>query len=185
MGLEAILLGLVSTPQSGYDLKKEFENSLAHFWSVNLSQIYPTLKKMEIKGLVASRSSESHLGPSKVIYERTPEGRDALLRWLTSGPVFKAEKLHHLAQAYFLYELDNKKLASDFFEKLLAELKAWQVQMESIDSLWRGSYDETFFEALPKEDFYPYLTLDLGLRKNLTMIAWCQDCLRHISKRKE
>ncbi|MGH9601902.1 MAG: PadR family transcriptional regulator, partial [Terriglobales bacterium] len=41
------LLGLLSLgPQSGYDLKKRMEQSIAHFWSESYGQIYPTLRRL-------------------------------------------------------------------------------------------------------------------------------------------
>ena len=43
MSLKHALLGLLNyRPMTGYDLKQRFDHSISHFWSANLSQIYPT-----------------------------------------------------------------------------------------------------------------------------------------------
>ena len=54
MSLELILLSLLDQPASGYDLKREFEAGAATFWPAQLSQVYPTLKRLEARSLSAS-----------------------------------------------------------------------------------------------------------------------------------
>jgi DNA-binding PadR family transcriptional regulator len=184
MSLDAILLGLLDTPKSGYELKKELESGLAHFWSVNLSQIYPALKKMTKSGLLNSETAAPESGPSRVIYQRTDAGRNKVIEWLQKGPIDTAERLHHLAQTYLLYELKDDDSALIFLQKLLSKLTHWQEKMDAIDVHWRQGHGAEFFEMLPDEDFFPYLTLDLGLRKNQANIDWCKDCIAHVEKRK-
>ena len=50
MSLQHILLGLLREPASGYDLKAYFDSSVRYFWAAELSQIYPTLQRMEKSG---------------------------------------------------------------------------------------------------------------------------------------
>ena len=53
MSLKYALLGFLNYgPHTGYELKKFFDVSVAHFWNAELSQIYPTLKTLETEGLV-------------------------------------------------------------------------------------------------------------------------------------
>src|SRR3989442_212646 len=53
MSLKHALLGFINYgPMTGYELKKFFNTSVAHFWNAELSQIYPALKAMESDGLV-------------------------------------------------------------------------------------------------------------------------------------
>jgi DNA-binding PadR family transcriptional regulator len=183
MSLPAILLGLLRDPMSGYDLKKEFENGLAHIWSVNLSQIYPTLKNMMAEGWVTNETASSDLGPSRIIYQRTKAGEAKVIEWLKKGPLETNERFHHIAQTYFLYELKDNAQAIAFFQNHLAQLETWQSTMEAINQFWRQGQDDSFFKALPPEDFFPYLTLDLGLRKNKSQIDWCNDCINRIKER--
>ena len=65
LSLPHILLGLLREPASGYDLKAEFEKMIRHYWSAELSQIYPTLKRMEGQGWLASATEPSDRGPDR------------------------------------------------------------------------------------------------------------------------
>jgi DNA-binding PadR family transcriptional regulator len=46
VSLKYIMLGMLREPHSGYDIGKQFEQSLKNFWKAELSHIYPLLKKM-------------------------------------------------------------------------------------------------------------------------------------------
>ncbi|WP_431606966.1 PadR family transcriptional regulator [Paenibacillus thiaminolyticus] len=37
-------------PRSGYDIRKQFQASLRHFWSESYGQIYPALKELLWQG---------------------------------------------------------------------------------------------------------------------------------------
>ena len=82
MSLENILLGCLTAPASGYDLKAYFDTRIRPFWSAELSQIYPALKRLESRGLLTSRTEPSKKGPARKVYTRTAKGREALIRWL-------------------------------------------------------------------------------------------------------
>jgi hypothetical protein len=68
---------------NGYDLKTYFDHQARQFWSAELSQIYPSLKRLESRGWLTSHREASAKGPPRKVYTRTPDGRDALLEWLT------------------------------------------------------------------------------------------------------
>lgn len=100
-------LGMLVQPASGYDLKQEFEQQQAHYWSANLAQIYPTLKRMKAEGLVASEEQPSDKGPPRKVYRRTEAGRAALVEWLQTGPEVHSDRLSWLTQVGFLSALDR------------------------------------------------------------------------------
>ena len=79
MSLEHILLGILHRPASGYQIKNDFDLVFSHFWSAELSQIYRTLKSLEKRGLLTSKTERSEKGPDRRIYRRTADGRSALL----------------------------------------------------------------------------------------------------------
>jgi PadR family transcriptional regulator AphA len=83
MSLRHALLGLLAdTPQTGYDLAKIFELTLAeHAWHASHSQIYPELKRMLADGLV--QVVEEGARGSRV-YDVTADGRAELRRWMFS-----------------------------------------------------------------------------------------------------
>lgn len=74
MSLEHILLGLLREPASGYDLKKLFDERIDYFWAAELSQIYPTLKRLEQRGWIRGREAASSRGPGAAFMNS--RGRD-------------------------------------------------------------------------------------------------------------
>jgi DNA-binding PadR family transcriptional regulator len=81
--LEFILLGLLALrPSTGYDLKKTMDVSVRYISPVALSQIYPTLKRMEQAGLVEFRLVERSGRTDLKIYSITAAGQDIFRKWL-------------------------------------------------------------------------------------------------------
>ncbi len=58
MSLQTILLGLLRSPASGYELNARIRSEGQHFWSASLSQIYPLLARMERQGLAPLRPGQ-------------------------------------------------------------------------------------------------------------------------------
>lgn len=89
MSLKHALLGFLNYgPHTGYELKKVFDISVSHFWSAELSQIYPTLKALESEGLVEMKVEVQSDRPNRKVYSITDDGRRELIDWLgaPAGP---------------------------------------------------------------------------------------------------
>jgi DNA-binding PadR family transcriptional regulator len=85
MSLRYALLGFLNYgPMTGYELKKSFDVSIAHFWNAELSQIYPTLKQLEAEGLVAMKVQVQTERPNRKVYSLTDDGRSELCDWLAT-----------------------------------------------------------------------------------------------------
>ncbi len=83
MSLKHALLGFINYgPMTGYELKKFFDTSVAHFWNAELSQIYPALKAMESEGLVEMKVEVQDDRPNRKVYSITESGRRELVDWL-------------------------------------------------------------------------------------------------------
>lgn len=182
MSLKHILLGLLNSPHSGYDVKKQFDTSLRNFWKAELSQIYPTLQKLEGDGLLRSKSANSSQGPKRVVYERTTAGKKALLDWLEDGPVVGTERIACLAQIYFLAELGDKEATLDFLQQLRTYFHERLAQLRAVETGW-STDDPRYPDALPDEDFYPQLTLDFGLRRIAATVEWCDITIERVRNR--
>ena len=85
MSLKYGLLGLLNCePMTGYDLDKEFKESLAHFWQAKTSQIYRELDAMEQTGWLKSEQVVQTEKPNKRVYSITEKGKAAFLDWLSN-----------------------------------------------------------------------------------------------------
>jgi DNA-binding PadR family transcriptional regulator len=81
---EYAILGMLALgPGSGYDLKKRIEGSIAHFWNESYGQIYPILRHLAGRGLVARRVERQKGKPDRQVYSITAEGQERLGAWLT------------------------------------------------------------------------------------------------------
>ena len=182
MSLKHVLLGMLAKPQSGYDLKKEFDQSLRNFWNAELSQIYPLLQKLQKDGLLTSEQESSASGPPRRVYSRTAKGRRELLTWLAAGPTVGEERIGYLAQVFFLGQLGTTADAIAFMQELRDYMALWLESLQKVEQQWRAE-DPRYPDALPDEDFYPQLTLALGLKKVQCNVQWCDECIERLEAR--
>jgi DNA-binding PadR family transcriptional regulator len=181
MSLPHILLGLLAEPASGYDLKKAFGMSVRHFWSAELSQIYPTLKRMEKQGLLRSEAEVSAKGPNRKVYHRTPAGAEALVEWVSAGPSDGQERLSFVAQVFFLAAVSPEERVA-FLVGLREIFEARVLELEAVERDWRAA-EPGYPDALPDGEFFPHITLRLGLMKYRAIIDWCEECLSRLRSR--
>lgn len=184
MSLEGILLGIVrDRPVAGYDIKQQFDQVFAHFWSAALPQIYRSLRKLEEDGLVTSREEASDKGPDRRVYRITAKGGTALKRWLADGPDFGSERIHWLAQTFFLDALGDRGAQRAFLVRLRDALVAERDQLRAIAAGWAA--EDPRYPEFPDDDaeFFAQLTLDLGIHKLAVKAEWAERCIRRLDQR--
>lgn len=180
MALDHILLGLLREPASGYDIKHAFEEAIGHFWAAELSQVYPALKRLERDGMLTSERVPSERGPPRRLYAVTAAGREALHDWLAQRPQVGQERLEWLAQVWFLQETPER--AHSFFSSLRNEFARELAALEAIELHWKST-DARYPDALPDDEFFPQLTLALGLKKLRAKLEWADECIERIESR--
>lgn len=180
MALEHILLGLLREPASGYDLKRIFDDSVGNFWPANLSQIYPTLKRLENQGLLSKRLAPSERGPQRRVYSLTTEGRAALDEWLTSGPEVATERFGYLTQLFVMDALDDEGQTLEFMRELRDHLAAWLAGLE-------GAQEEVDragpWVDLPSAEFHRVATLRMGIHTLRAKVTWCDETIERLEQR--
>lgn len=88
MSVRFAVLGLLSQkPRHGYELRAAFSALVGgdENWDVKPAQIYTTLNRLCLAGLVALSSISQDGGPEKQIFTITDEGRRILKEWYESG----------------------------------------------------------------------------------------------------
>lgn len=113
MPLSHAILGFLEfRPMTGYDLKKYFDQSLAHFWSATKSHIYQALEKLEKEGFVVSQIIPQEGKPNRKEYQITETGRFELRRWLTS-PLHPGQlREGWLIQMFFSHQSSNEEIVT-------------------------------------------------------------------------
>jgi DNA-binding PadR family transcriptional regulator len=182
MSLEHVLLGMLRDPASGYDLRKEFERGPRHFWSANLSQIYPALQAMEKQGWLASRSEPSARGPARRVYRRTRAGTLALHRWLRGAPVLGTERLAYIGQLIFQGELREPARTLRFLKALRARFASFLKGLETGERALRRAHRRPP-ARWEDDDFHELLCLRLGVQTYRARVAACNECMRLIKAR--
>jgi DNA-binding PadR family transcriptional regulator len=105
MSLRHALLGLLHQgPASGYELTKQFEQTLERSaWHARHSQIYPELGKMDEAGLVEVIEE----GPrGRRTYAITDAGRTVLRDWMMATPAEPQVRSETLLRMFLLSTLD-------------------------------------------------------------------------------
>lgn len=163
MSLDHILLGVLEEPQSGYDLKRWFDEVFSFFWNADQSQIYRTMNRLAEDGLVRSHTEPSAVGPARHVYRTTAAGRAALRRWLKEGPVSPAQRSALYAQLIFLARLPDRDAAA-FIAAMQAQADELVAALETISA---NEADEPApkSEAERREAFFNRASLALGLAR--------------------
>ena len=184
MSLDHILLGLLRNPATGYDLKNAFSEHARHFWSAELSQIYPTLKRLEQRGLLRSRVEPSPKGPNRKVYSLTEDGRSELLRWLHTDPAVGTERFGYLAQLYFMDAIGDIHETRAFMIALRDRLAHWLEQLRAVERdvvTTCGGAPERYSEG----GFHRFAALRMGIHSVGSKVAWCDETLAAIDRRRE
>ena len=184
MSLDRILVGLCREPISGYELKAVFDQAIRYFWSAELSQIYPTLHRLEAAGLLESNNAPPAKGPRRRLYRTTPTGREKLRQWLEEGPAFRDERYVFAAQVFFLDELGDLDATTAFVRKFKAEFERRHQALTAVEEADTELQTDDRHDLGPDE-FHHYLTLRMGIHVVEARIAWCDEALGLIEARKE
>lgn len=184
MSLDHILLGLLREPACGYELKGRFEDTATHFWDARLSQIYPTLRRMEDRGWLESRREPSDRGPDRKVYELTPAGREELRRWLREEPDLSTERHAYVAQLFFMGELEDPGAMLHFLRELRTRFRSRLEALEEIEAEWSAA-DPRYPDDLPAADLGLLAALKLGLAKQGARVGVCEEMIRRLEGRLE
>jgi DNA-binding PadR family transcriptional regulator len=103
LSLEHAILGFLGArPRSGYDLKTRcFDLEAKAFWSADQAQIYRTLDRLDIMGLVKATRRRQTGKPDRKVFDLTAAGRDALAAWIASASPLTPPRDAFLMQIYF------------------------------------------------------------------------------------
>lgn len=139
MSLRSALLALLRIgPMSGYELQKQFSQSVGHVWHAPDSQIYPELRKMAKEELIVAEEQTRGTAGMRRVYHVTEVGERAFTDWM-NGPLKyqRTRDAAHLRAAYL--ESADQEAVYAFLNGHIAhwegELKCWEDEIGNIDAL--------------------------------------------------
>ncbi len=174
-----ILVTLAKESHTGYEIWKNFEETLNCFWKATQQQIYRELGKMERKGLVKSEIVPQEGRPDKKLYSITKQGKIELENWmnLPSEPTVIREDLLVKVRAgclvnpeIIIQELTHRR---HIHQQTLTRYR--QKEQDFLEK----------FETLSMVEHCIYLTLKRGIRYETQWIEWCDEALEYFDGLKE
>lgn len=149
---EYIVLGfLMICPMNGYQIKQFIGISMVNFMDASFGSIYPTLKRLQKKGMI---SSEDVVQGGKLVkmYTIEDKGKEAFLEWLKEPVSVANAKQWHLVKLFFFDELDEQ-IREKHFEYFVNDAEK-QIKM----------LDELSIKGCKDEKEFHYSTLLFGKR---------------------
>ena len=165
----AILGLLASGPRSGYDIKKEVTERIAHFWNESIGHLYPVLRRLLDRGLVTRTSETAGSRPTRHVYAITAEGRQELEYWLREPVVPSPPRLEILLKLYFGAHATPEVLTGHieaYREGRARQLATLQAVHDMLGA--RPSTDDTR---------YLRMTVRAGVHSARAALAWCDEVL--------
>ena len=181
MTLQYALLGLLSYhDQTGYDLKKMFDDSIRNFWHASISQIYRELNTLQQKGFVTSQILPQADRPDKRVYSITEAGRTAFSQWIAHFPEkLSKEKRDEFSLRLFFGSSIGKEEVLRQFERLIAEKQRELAVIRQFTSM-AGEYAQKLSLYGGEEIFWRFILRRAEMNLNTT-IVWANECIDELN----
>jgi PadR family transcriptional regulator AphA len=175
----AILAFLEFEPMSGYDLKKLFDVSVAHFWSATQSHIYKALDRLEKKGWAESQLIQQEGKPNRKEFHITGDGRAELRRWLTTPLPIEQVREGWLIQIFFSHFSSDEEIAA-LLESRMGEIRA---RIKTYREEAQAAIDENAQNiGVERVRELWQITLDYGIAYYEFELAWLEKTLERVRK---
>ena len=182
MSLKHALLGFINYgPMTGYELKKFFDTSVAHFWNAELSQIYPALKSMESDGLVQMQVDVQDDRPNRKVYSITDQGRDELKQWLAQPAEPEQIREPILIKVFFGASLPKQEL----IEVLRDQIEQHRRYLQNLEQGCAMIVKFAGAIGLQRDATFWNLTIDCGMRMCNSEMQWAEAAIQTIEQMDE
>jgi len=106
---DLIILGMIFLiPSHGYQLKKNIRETVNPYFKINNNVLYPTLAKMEKKGLIEGKEMPGK-GINRKVYHITPKGREHLLEIVAQPAKPDIDNFEFMVKAVFFDYISKEK----------------------------------------------------------------------------
>ena len=180
MSLEYAILGFLQhKPISGYDMKKMFDASIKHFWSADQSQIYRTLNKLTVEGLISMELVIQDDKPNSKIYHIEEKGKEEFLNWLNAPMLMAEHRIPWLIQVFFSAQLSDEAIINTF-QQVAAQI---HIRIGAYEEINKAGLVPNNSDFTPRDLFFMELTYDYGLMLHKSMLQWIEKVKKQIEKK--
>lgn len=178
MSLKHAILGFLSnSPQTGYDLKKAFDQSVRHFWPANQSQIYRTLAELDEQGFVEKEIISREERLDMKVYSITEAGREELHRWLSTPLPPQDYREPALIQIYFGGKLTDEELV----HLLDHEIQSLEERQAIYEHFFKMNQEAIHTVEDLRASVLMVSTLEYGILSNRAALGWLRSLLERVS----
>jgi len=171
---EAILAVLAHRPMTGYEIARNFDQVLSHFWHASHQQIYRELARLNGDGCVVFRAVARPGKPEKKVYSLTRAGRAQLRQWVAT-PTDPPQPRYDLLLKLLAGLLVNKSAIRQEIARVRGKTSAYLEQLRSMHRQCLKQSLETGY------DYALYLALRRGLLMVEAQSAWLDEVNRFLS----
>ncbi len=167
--LELAILGLLKEqPMHGYELRKQLSQKLGFFWTVSFGSLYPTLKRLEQRGVVEMTAYGEKPSRKRQVYSITERGETEFLELLAESAASRWEEdKFPLRLAFFRYLKPEMRI------RLLERRK---VYLEDKLDFGRASLRRSL-DRKNRADSYTVSLMRHGLDTTERDIAWLDELI--------
>lgn len=177
MSLDHAILGFVNEmPRSGYDLKKAFDASVAHFWPANQSQIYRTLARLTEAGLVEAKVVEQDGKPNRKVYYITEAGLAELRRWLSTPLPLGGWRDPFVIQLYWADAIGLEELVALLEERASKHRERLQFYRRALKGFEENPPKGVWDRALQP------LIVEGGIMQEEAWLSWVERALEKVKR---
>jgi PadR family transcriptional regulator, regulatory protein AphA len=174
----AILGILTWGAMSGYDIKKWIEQSISSFWSESYGNIYPILKGLVEEGWATMSIQPQDGKPDRHVYTITEDGRSALRAWLDRPIEYQTARSELMLKLFFA----NRSSLGSSIEHVQRHRQRQVEMLQKCDEI-----EQWIHNAMPGHPDMDYwlITVNYGRHAARAGIAWCDETLETLTKRRE
>lgn len=170
------MVSLAERPGTGYEIARQFDRSIGHFWSATHQQVYRTLKKLHVDGLVDFEPVPQDGRPDKKVYQLSAAGRESLAKWV-STPTPVTPLRNELGVK--IRGAEHGDLAS-----VILELEQYRSDNQELLQFYRDSAARDYPDpaALTGRKLHQFLVLRGGIRAAQSVVEWCDEVTEALTR---
>lgn len=134
MDVKTVCLGMLTDGEaSGYDLKKKFESSFAHFFAAGYGSIYPALASLAGQDLVSCTEIPQQGKPDRKVYRITEQGRRRLLAELDNPNPSHKIRSEFLATMCFSHLMTAEQIQA-VLKNRVADIEHYEAMFDEFEN---------------------------------------------------
>jgi len=142
MDVKTVCLGMLTEgAASGYDLKKQFESSFAHFFAAGYGSIYPALSSLAEQGLVDCEEIPQDGKPDRKLYRITADGCQYLQKALQNTTPCHKVRSEFLAMMCFADLMDPADVEA-VLDNRLGDIERLQELFRDIETNYSNDWSK-------------------------------------------